>query len=79
MSRVGSRDRHSRWASLTIQIKKFNPTFLCISRDIRKEKIKQEHKKSMNDLQKEEQKMKQDETEYDDLLSVYNFSKFDNE
>ena len=32
----------------------------------------------MNDLQKEEQKMKQDQTEYDDLLSVYNFSKFDN-
>ena len=55
------------WASLTIQIKNFNPTFLCISRDIRKEKIKQEHKKSMNDLQKEEQKMKQDETEYDDF------------
>merc|ERR1719273_1507752 len=35
--------------------------------DIRKEKIKQEHEKSMNDLQKEEQKMKQDETEYDDF------------
>ena len=55
------------WASLTIQIKNFNPTFLCISRDIRKEKIKQEHKKSMNDLQIEEQKMKQEETEYDDF------------
>ena len=55
------------WASLTIQIKNFNPTFLCISRDIRKEKIKQEHKKSLNDLQIEEQKMKQEETEYDDF------------
>ena len=55
------------WASLTIQIKNFNPTFLCISRDIWKEKIKQEHKKSMNDLQIEEQKMKQEETEYDDF------------
>ena len=55
------------WAPLTIQIKNFNPTFLCISRDIRKEKIKQEHKKSMNDLQIEEQKMKQEETEYDDF------------